>query len=218
MKALLMKDWKLLKGQKQFFMVVGFIALVFLMTSENPSFVISYVTVMFTVFTISTVQYDEYEKGMSYLFTLPVNRKEYAAEKYIFGVICAVASGCIMAAASCVIAILRGLEVDLEIILIADVSAVLIGILFMAFAVPVQLKFGSEKSRIAWMATFMVVFILVLVGSKLVEILDLNVSNLLGWVDEVSMGVVAGAAFGICAVLTVLSLLLSIWFLEKREF
>lgn len=218
MKALLIKDWGLLKGQKQFFMVVGFIALVFLMSQENPAFVISYITVMFTVFTISSIQYDEYEKGLAYLFTLPVSRKEYVIEKYVFGVTNAIISSSFMVAAAVIISRIRGMEADPEIILVADVSAILVAVVFMAISIPVQLKFGAEKSRIVWMASFMVLFIVVFVGNEIIKVLGLSLDDVFGWMEAVTMGMVVAVVLAICAVLIVISFVLSVRFLEKREF
>ena len=58
MKGLLIKDFKLLKNQKQFFVVIGVISIMLLLTNENPSFTITYTTMMFSMFTMSTISYD----------------------------------------------------------------------------------------------------------------------------------------------------------------
>ena len=55
MKGLLIKDVKLLKNQKQFFLVICIIGTLFLVTSNDPSFVITYMTLMFSIFTLSTM-------------------------------------------------------------------------------------------------------------------------------------------------------------------
>lgn len=86
MKGLLIKDFKLLKGQKQFLAAVLVVTIVFMTTNTSLSFIISYITVMMGMITLTTISYDEYENGMGYLFTLPVSRKGYVREKYLFGV------------------------------------------------------------------------------------------------------------------------------------
>ena len=85
MKGLLIKDFKILKGQKQFFASVLVVTFVFLMTNTSFSFVISYITVMTGMLTLTTISYDDHENGMGYLFTLPISRKGYVQEKYLFG-------------------------------------------------------------------------------------------------------------------------------------
>ena len=85
MKGLLIKDFKLLKNQKQFFLIIGLITFMFLVTNDSPYFTITYATMMFSMFTMSTISYDEYDNGAAYLFSLPISRKGYVAEKY-FGI------------------------------------------------------------------------------------------------------------------------------------
>ena len=47
----------------------------------------SYCTLLMSFFTASTISYDEFNHGFFYLFSLPVSRKGYVAEKYLFGVL-----------------------------------------------------------------------------------------------------------------------------------
>ena len=79
MKGLLIKDFKLLKNQKQFFLIIGLITFMFLVTNDSPYFTITYATMMFSMFTMSTISYDEYDNGAAYLFSLPISRKGYVA-------------------------------------------------------------------------------------------------------------------------------------------
>ena len=71
MKAMLIKDWKLMKGQKQFVFILCIFLAVFGATSNNLGFLISYMTLMATIFSISTISYDEFDNGNAFLFTLP---------------------------------------------------------------------------------------------------------------------------------------------------
>ena len=75
MKAMLIKDWKLMKGQKQFIFILCIFLAVFGATSNNLGFLISYMTLMATIFSISTISYDEYNNGMVYLLALPISRR-----------------------------------------------------------------------------------------------------------------------------------------------
>ena len=59
MKAMLIKDWKLMKGQKQFIFILCIFLAVFGATSNNLGFLISYMTLMATIFSISTISYDD---------------------------------------------------------------------------------------------------------------------------------------------------------------
>ena len=87
MKGLLIKDFKLMKNQKQFFLMILFFCIFFVVINGNPAFMISYLMVMCSFFTLSTISYDDFDHGMGYLFTLPVTRKIYVTEKYVFGLL-----------------------------------------------------------------------------------------------------------------------------------
>ena len=87
MKGLLIKDLKLMKNQKSFFMVMAVVGLIFLITWDAPYFAISYITMMFSMFAITSFSYDEFDNGAVYLFTLPFSRKTYVREKYLFGLL-----------------------------------------------------------------------------------------------------------------------------------
>lgn len=70
MKGMLIKDFSLLKGQKQFFMIAIMFAFIFLFLTDMAGFGVSYLMVMFTIFTLSTIAYDEYDNGNAFLLSL----------------------------------------------------------------------------------------------------------------------------------------------------
>ena len=108
MKGLLIKDIKLMKNQKTFFVAMIFVGIMFLITQETPYFVIAYITTMFSMFTITTLTYDEFENGAAFLFTLPFGRRDYVKEKYLYGMITCVLGVVIVTLASVIIYTIRG--------------------------------------------------------------------------------------------------------------
>ena len=92
MKGLLIKDFKLLKMQKNFFVVMIIISVGLALFSEDLSFPIGFSTFVFSLFSLSSISYDEFDNGSPFLFSLPITRADYAAEKYAFGLI--LAFGC----------------------------------------------------------------------------------------------------------------------------
>ena len=85
MKALFIKDWKLLKNQgKMFGAVLVFYGLLAITDNSMGQSILGFFPFLFGFFTISTVSYDEYQHGMTYLLTLPIKRKTYVTEKYLF--------------------------------------------------------------------------------------------------------------------------------------
>lgn len=88
MKGLLVKDLKLVKNQGKILILLAIaMGAVFGIMDANPSFVVSYMTIFFTIFTISTISYDEYDNGFAFLLTLPATRQQYVHEKYLFSLI-----------------------------------------------------------------------------------------------------------------------------------
>ena len=80
MKGLLIKDYKLMLGQKTFLGMAALMSVLYLAIYKDPTFAVVFITVMCTMFTVSTLSYDEYENGMAYLFTLPISRNKYELE------------------------------------------------------------------------------------------------------------------------------------------
>ena len=88
-------------GQKSFLGMAALMAVLYLIIYKNPTFAVVFITVMCTMFTVSTLSYDEYENGMAYLFTLPISRNTYVLEKYVFALVNSIVTGVIMYAMAC---------------------------------------------------------------------------------------------------------------------
>ena len=87
MKGLLIKDFKLMKNQKNFFFIMIFIAAAMLFAEFESTFVVSYFTMIASMFVLSTISYDEYDNGYAFLFSMPFSRTSYVKEKYIFSIL-----------------------------------------------------------------------------------------------------------------------------------
>lgn len=217
MKGMLIKDFSLLKGQKQFFMVAFMFAVLFLFLSDMATFGVSYLIIMFIIFTLSTIAYDEYDNGNAFLFTLPISRKRYVQEKYVF---CLVVSAIICFINTILIFILSYVKGygkdDVVTLLITMAAAWAAGILMLSIMIPLQLKFGSEKRQMAMVAGFVCCFFLVFVGKKLVD--RFGVPAFIGELGSLSLGSVIGIGAVLLIVITVVSYLLAVRIQEKKEF
>ena len=149
MKGLLIKDIKLLLGQKKFFTVVIAMGIFFMLSNENPASGVSYITMLLSIFTLSTISYDEFDNGMAFLMTLPIERKTYAREKYVFAGMIAVLSAVGTSILAYVLGKVMNVEVDMTEVIGVACVIVLISWLMLAITIPLQIKFGAEKGRIA---------------------------------------------------------------------
>lgn len=218
MKGLLIKDFKLLKNQGQFFSIVTLICMVCMFLYDNPSFAISYMTIVFSLFTLSTISYDEYDNGMAYLFTLPFSRKEYVQEKYIFGVLTTVGALAAVSVLAFIFSVIRSSAFETEEWVAGVTVSFLVTILLLTITIPLQLKFGSDRSRIALLAVFgccalaayIAVTIVRFAGIKVMEIFD----RLVAQCPEVL--IVTGCLTGVLAVGA--SYLVSLKIVKKKQF
>ena len=85
MKGLLIKDFKLMKMQKNFFIMIVVISFVVSLLTEDVTFMLGFISFITSLFTISTISYDEFDNGNAFLFTLPIDRKNMQQKSMCLG-------------------------------------------------------------------------------------------------------------------------------------
>lgn len=219
MRGLLLKDIKLLKNQKQFFGVAVFMGIIFLATYDNPSFVIVYITMMFAMFGLTTISYDEFDNGMAFLFSLPFQRRDYVIEKYVFGMLAMTFGWGIIVIASVAAFKLRGIPILAGEIGTVALCAIMLSILFLALAFPIEIKFGVEKGRVGFLVVLGIFFLCFYVVMKMA--VDKDVGFLAGLAEKLTnldtVIIAAGACVTAIAV-TAISLMVSIHIMERKEY
>lgn len=219
MKGLLIKDFYIIKNQIYFLMIVVACAIVF-MTNGNAQFGISYICAMSALLSSTTVSYDEYENGTSFLFTLPVTRKEYVKEKYIFaGILLLI--GLVLSVVIWEVAALIGVaQISSDEMISCCAGGITAGLVLLAVTLPAQLKYGAEKGRIVIIALAAIVVAGGMAVSRLEDRTKVStlLKDILRWADQFGdktvLGIVAMTWILVCAV--------SVWIaekiIEKREF
>lgn len=218
MKGLLIKDFKLLKGQKQFFAAVLVVTFVFLMTNTSFPFVISYITVMAGMLTLTTISYDEYENGMGYLFTLPISRKGYVREKYLFGFMTTVPVLAAVSAAAFLMSRVRHIDFPAEEWVSAVLGSLLVITVMLSLLIPIDLKFGTERSRVVMMVVFGGSFVVICAAVKVFEFFGIDWKIWIRRLDEMNLSVILAAFVMACGIIMAVSYLFSLRFMTKREF
>lgn len=218
MKAMMIKDFNLLKGQKQFFGAIVIILILFTVVQDNPSFCISYVTIMFSILTITTMSYDDYENGMCYLMTMPIRRRDYVVEKYIFGIAASI-FGFVGASVFAVLSsYLKGDGFPWEEWKGIAAACIFLMMAVLAVTTPIQLKFGSEKSRMAIMGVYGVGCLCVYGAVKAAEACKIDIDRI---IESAFVNNLTTTIWGITIasmMLLGISCLISVYILEKREF
>lgn len=212
MTGLLIKDLKLLKSQKSFYTVFIIIAFGMLFTGMAPAAIINYFTMLISMFTLSTISYDELDNGSAFLFTLPISRKQYVAEKYVFGILTGGGVWC----ASVLLWILAGFlkgTAGIPASIFELCLPLFLVLVFLSVMVPLQLKFGMEKSRIVLMMGIGVLFAAGFVLVRTVK--DVKADLLLVSLNWDGLAVVLVIASLAAAVL---SYLISVRIMNQRQF
>ena len=114
MKGLLIKDFKLMKMQKRFFLLILLVGLIITISSFDVVFTTGFMAFVSSLFAISSISYDEFDNGNAFLFSLPFSRRTYAVEKYVFGAILGCCAWILALLITTVIGVFKGVYPDAE--------------------------------------------------------------------------------------------------------
>lgn len=218
MKGLLIKDIRLLKNQKHFFLIVGLVGAMLMFTSEEPSFVISYMTFVFSMFTLSSVSYDEYDNGMAFLFSLPISRKKYVREKYLFGLLLGGTAWTVATAVVSAYVMWKNQDTDWTSWLATACIYLALFLVFLLIILPIQLKFGAEKGRIAMLVAIGIIFLSAYAGVKIAGRIGIDIDAVLMRFTTAGTGEIVAASAVVCCVLAVISYNISLGIMKKKQF
>lgn len=153
MRGLFEKDIRIIKNQKKMMLIFAGMGVLLLLSGVEISFILPYMASVMTSVAISTISYDSMDNGNSFLFTLPVRRKDYATEKYFFVCGFGAVSALIVAIACGILLLVRKSEMTAGVLGVETMICLLIVLLLADLLVPLQIKFGAEKSKIVILAT-----------------------------------------------------------------
>ena len=223
MKGLLVKDIYMLLQQKNFLMMILLLSVLLNFSMDN-TFAVGYLTFVGSFFIISSISYDEYENGFSFLFTLPIRRDTYVRSKYIFAILACLLfwlMGCLITLAYCLVKNQFGrmqggmMEACIYLPLI---------LIFLAVMLPILFKFGSEKGRIV-MAVIFCSCILVgyLVGSMITGQVGAYLESFMQMLDQLLVQprwrwILAGAIGAGMVMILGISYWVSIAVMRRKEF
>ena len=158
MRALFEKDLRLILIRKSTLFIFLIIGVVFTLSFSN-SFSGAYLTMLGTMLALSTISFDDSDNCMAFLFTLPCTRKQYVLEKYLFVYGFSFVAGLIGLVIIIILNITKGSVVNEAVLIEILASEIPILVITGGLMIPLQLKFGPEKSRIVLMSIIGVVLI-----------------------------------------------------------
>lgn len=205
MYGLLTKDFQLIAMRKQTLGLFFVICLV-MGASMDGSFIISYMTFLSIMLSISTLTLDEAENGFSFLMTLPVTRRTYVLSKYIFTMLMGTASWLLSLVLYVIFNQVRHLQVNYSEDLFLAGTVLMIFLLVTDLMIPLQLKFGAEKSRLV---------LAICAGILVASVTALNVTS--SALPTITPAVLFAVITVLAVIGTVVSLFIGFRLMEKKE-
>lgn len=218
MKGLFVKDLKLMMSQKNFLLLILAIVIGMMIFTDDVIFPLGFLSFTVSLFTVSTISYDDFDNGNAFLFTLPITRNHYVSEKYFLGLLL----GCIAWVLATILGIITTVLKDaLPITDLVQSSLMILPIMIVVQAImlPFRLKFGGDKGRIAMIGVLGGLEVITLVIVKGAEaIFNIDLVSLLDNLPTVSMGVLIAIAIIIALLMLLVSLKISLSIMNKKEF
>lgn len=216
MKGLLVKDFKLLTSGGNYFAMVSALAffevLCVLIGGEVFSD-LSQGSMVIAALAVETKIYDFYDNGMAYLLTLPVSRRKYVRESYLFTILHAVALMLVFNIMNIAAMVLKGSKTQAYLDFLSDRwKSFGIILLIIALVIPFYIRFGVKKSSyIAVISTM-----LIAVGVLFVLFFALDEGMTLAVVLQKGMKILAG--FPVVLLVLAGSYVLSVVLMERKDF
>lgn len=222
MKGFLIKDFRFLMKQKAVFLICAFFGFVQLLNGASAAgFFISFCMVYVVVLASTSIAYDMHENGLAFLLTLPATRTTYALSKYVFALICVVVVAVCMVSLSAVYGILAtGATFVSQMAFVSEAlfSGIIGASVFAAITIPIYFKFGPEKSRYAMIAIAAVVMGAGIILDKLAKASNVELSELMRWLDNLPETTLWFAGGGSIFVMLAVSIGLSIRIIKRKSF
>ena len=173
MKALFIQDFRYMLTQKSFLVLIALVGIVLALTqNDNYIFVIGYLGFMGMITGMMSVTMDDQSNGLTFLFSLPIDRRVYVREKYIFIVLMGVSFNIFATALCLLFRMFAEYKAPLDEMLATSLGTLFVMLLFVCFMLPLQLKFGAERARLASFIAIGLFFAAVIVAGLVVNFAD----------------------------------------------
>lgn len=217
MKGLIVKDMALVWMQKRFLIVIALVVLLQIFSGSDVLFSMGFMTFIGLLLGLSTISYDEFENGSEFLFTLPIARKEYVQEKYLFSALMSLLFLLISILSVQVLYSLQGRSLSSNVYEMG--VAIYVGALvMMVILLPFRLKFEGDTSRVA-----MIIGVgLLLLGfwgvEKLFTLWRIDVSSWVSFLSELNRWMSLLLLLVCIGVIVWISIKISTRIMEHKEF
>lgn len=217
MKGLLIKDFKLMKMQKRFFILILLVGVVITFSSYDAVFTTGFMAFVSSLFSISSISYDEFDNGNPFLFSLPFSRRTYAIEKYIFGAILGCCAWILAIIITTFAGFLKGIYLDADTLFSAFLILTMMFVI-LALMIPFQLKFGGERGRIVLIGCLAFLGVIGTLAVNVLKLIGIDILATLDAMSAINAGIMSVIVLMIALLLFSISCLISIGIVQKKEF
>ena len=151
------------------------------------------------------------------MFTLPINKKGYAIEKYVFGLMISISTLFIATGIAYGVNVVKGQSITNEGILIAAIYLPIL-ILVLSIMIPLQLKYGGEKGRIAMIVIFGIGFLGIYGLYQVIRMINFDYMAIITNIASLSTPVLILIISVIMLLILAISIQASIHVMKKKEF
>lgn len=218
MKGLFIKDIALIKHNKRLLWIILFTVLFLLLTGMNTGFLMGYMPFICCVLTMGTISYDEYENGLPFLFTLPISRKDYVKEKFSLGFLTGGTGFSISVVATTIMQWIKNPEMEFHQWFLFCGCFLIFLAIFLALMIPIQIKFGSDKGKIVFLGTFLILIALCYLVTKVFERLSFDLGGIKQLLSRISDWQFFVGGMLLAVVALGISYFFSVRIMEKKEF
>lgn len=215
MKALFLKDVLMLVKQKKTLLMMLILGLMYTVM-DMGTFGVMFLGMMLMILATSTISYDEFDNGNAFLFSQPFTRKQYTIEKYILAIGGSAVGSLLGAVLIYAGGLIRHSGEDIVTLLLTMAAGMVFFAIISSFMLPMMLKNGAEKGRNSAYILFGVIFIGTILGVKfLSENTKMSIEET---ISSMSPAVLILGVILLVVIVEVVSCIISIRFMEKREF
>ena len=173
MKALFIQDIRYMLTQKSFLVTILIVGIALALgQNDNYIFVIGYLGFMGMITGLMSLTMDDQSHGLAFLFSLPIDRRTYVREKYLFVVFMGIVFSLFATALCLLFRVFADYKAPTDEILSTAVGPLAVMLLFICFMLPLQLKFGAERARLASFIAIGLFFAAVIVAGLVVNFAD----------------------------------------------
>lgn len=184
MKGLIIKDFIILKKTMKMFLIISVLYFFIAISTDDPYFFTSMLTVLLAITTISLFSYDNMAKWDVYALTMPIDRRKIIEARYLTMLLLTLTGAAVSTVMTAVISLYSKNDLSAQNFINIGYASLAI-ILIMSIMIPFVIKMGVERARLIFVTVYIVPLILITLLKRMVEKQSLVIPDWLGNAAEV---------------------------------